>query len=125
MIRRPPRSTRTDTLFPYTTLVRSWRFSYLENAEFPDKLSRCVCARYGRPALREKSTKATMHLCATIDAAACHQSPKHQIMGEENPSDSSRSEERGGGKECAGTFSSVWSRYPYKKKYNNRKMLIV
>src|SRR3546814_8680193 len=25
MIRRPPRSTRTDTLFPYTTLLRSWR----------------------------------------------------------------------------------------------------
>src|SRR3546814_8328802 len=23
MIRRPPRSTRTDTLFPYTTLIRS------------------------------------------------------------------------------------------------------
>src|SRR3546814_15408523 len=27
MIRRPPRSTRTDTLFPYTTLFRSRRFS--------------------------------------------------------------------------------------------------
>src|SRR3546814_1957195 len=26
MIRRPPRSTRTDTLFPYTTLFRSHRF---------------------------------------------------------------------------------------------------
>src|SRR3546814_11376254 len=26
MIRRPPRSTRTDTLFPYTTLFRSKRF---------------------------------------------------------------------------------------------------
>src|SRR3546814_2055982 len=25
MSRRPPRSTRTDTLFPYTTLFRSWR----------------------------------------------------------------------------------------------------
>src|SRR3546814_11696715 len=25
MIRRPPRSTRTDTLFPYTTLFRSLR----------------------------------------------------------------------------------------------------
>src|SRR3546814_15658065 len=25
MRRRPPRSTRTDTLFPYTTLFRSWR----------------------------------------------------------------------------------------------------
>src|SRR3546814_11012326 len=27
MIRRPPRSTRTDTLFPYTTLFRSRRIS--------------------------------------------------------------------------------------------------
>src|SRR3546814_14603210 len=25
MIRRPPRSTRTDTLFPYTTLFRSYQ----------------------------------------------------------------------------------------------------
>src|SRR3546814_5253596 len=35
MIRRPPRSTRTDTLFPYTTLFRS--LGSLENAllEFP------------------------------------------------------------------------------------------
>src|SRR3546814_3222848 len=24
MLRRPPRSTRTDTLFPYATLFRSW-----------------------------------------------------------------------------------------------------
>src|SRR3546814_2298949 len=27
MIRRPPRSTRTDTLFPYTTLFRSGRWA--------------------------------------------------------------------------------------------------
>src|SRR3546814_1813054 len=27
MIRRPPRSTRTDTLFPYTTLFRSYIYS--------------------------------------------------------------------------------------------------
>src|SRR3546814_10004341 len=27
MIRRPPRSTRTDTLFPYTTLFRSQEFA--------------------------------------------------------------------------------------------------
>src|SRR3546814_11525426 len=27
MIRRPPRSTRTDTLFPYTTLFRSYSLS--------------------------------------------------------------------------------------------------
>src|SRR3546814_7847585 len=30
MIRRPPRSTRTDTLFPYTTLFRS---AYMELVE--------------------------------------------------------------------------------------------
>src|SRR3546814_9443446 len=29
MLRRPPRSTRTDTLFPYTTLFRSWRLLFL------------------------------------------------------------------------------------------------
>src|SRR3546814_5029193 len=28
MIRPPPRSTRTDTLFPYTTLFRSYRLSF-------------------------------------------------------------------------------------------------
>src|SRR3546814_20654699 len=28
MIRRPPRSTRTDTLFPYTTLFRSSAYLY-------------------------------------------------------------------------------------------------
>src|SRR3546814_15297207 len=32
MIRRPPRSTRTDTLFPYTTLFRSRRFSAADRA---------------------------------------------------------------------------------------------
>src|SRR3546814_1298979 len=32
MIRRPPRSTRTDTLFPYTTLFRSTEAEY-EQAE--------------------------------------------------------------------------------------------
>src|SRR3546814_12571263 len=29
MLRRPPRSTRTDTLFPYTTLFRSRRHGHL------------------------------------------------------------------------------------------------
>src|SRR3546814_3657479 len=33
MIRRPPRSTRTDTLFPYTTLFRSVRQRGREKAQ--------------------------------------------------------------------------------------------
>src|SRR3546814_1310231 len=34
MIRRPPRSTRTDTLFPYTTLFRSGRARAVGPTEF-------------------------------------------------------------------------------------------
>src|SRR3546814_10445726 len=33
MIRRPPRSTRTDTLFPYTTLFRSYPYDDIEHQE--------------------------------------------------------------------------------------------
>src|SRR3546814_6053689 len=33
MFRRPPRSTRTDTLFPYTTLFRSARFARLSSGK--------------------------------------------------------------------------------------------
>src|SRR3546814_19000282 len=35
MIRRPPRSTRIDTLFPYTTLFRSVALVYLESPANP------------------------------------------------------------------------------------------
>src|SRR3546814_1711337 len=46
MIRRPPRSTRTDTLFPYTTLFRSpwfrpWR--YRSSRSSPRRRRRPVC----------------------------------------------------------------------------------
>src|SRR3546814_8690118 len=37
MIRRPPRSTRTDTLFPYTTLVRSAEQIVLETIADDDR----------------------------------------------------------------------------------------
>src|SRR3546814_17435808 len=39
MIRRPPRSTRTDTLFPYTTLFRSLpRLRHLQHDDEADML---------------------------------------------------------------------------------------
>src|SRR3546814_4542078 len=49
MIRRPPRSTRTDTLFPYTTLFRSlslWSWQDSVKAVFLDRVS--VLAEYDR-----------------------------------------------------------------------------
>src|SRR3546814_6214348 len=36
MIRRPPRSTRTDTLFPYTTLFRSFEHTETDHAHTGD-----------------------------------------------------------------------------------------
>src|SRR3546814_2835931 len=43
MIRLPPRSTRTDTLFPYTTLFRSCAYSLRRG-----KLHRCSADRIAR-----------------------------------------------------------------------------
>src|SRR3546814_8750170 len=40
MIRRPPRSTRTDTLFPYTTLFRSYSL-------YQDQMLSQICMLYG------------------------------------------------------------------------------
>src|SRR3546814_1830181 len=37
MLRRPPRSTRTDTLFPYTTLVRSLKVAAVKAPGFGDR----------------------------------------------------------------------------------------
>src|SRR3546814_12707350 len=65
MIRRPPRSTRTDTLFPYTTLFRSYlkelgvtALELMPVAEFPGErnwgydgvLPFAPDAAYGTPA---------------------------------------------------------------------------
>src|SRR3546814_15824409 len=59
MIRRPPRSTRTDTLFPYTTLFRSHRGGDTGAADPPSMAARPtlagggVLARHDRPAAAE------------------------------------------------------------------------
>src|SRR3546814_6204947 len=53
MIRRPPISTRTDTLFPYTTLFRSparhpWRVGQSQGARRRDRLRRLFRGRDDR-----------------------------------------------------------------------------
>src|SRR3546814_9812151 len=54
MIRRPPRSTRTDTLFPYTTLFRS----RTDRRRGADRERRIQVAETGpRPRLREGEAK--------------------------------------------------------------------
>src|SRR3546814_13616959 len=49
MIRRPPRSTRTDTLFPYTTLFRSFRACGRRSGGWRRSSARAACARAIRP----------------------------------------------------------------------------
>src|SRR3546814_430172 len=41
MIRPPPRSTRTYTLFPYTTLFRSWNRTFMLDREIGDTFA-CI-----------------------------------------------------------------------------------
>src|SRR3546814_19650543 len=56
MIRRPPRSTRTDTLFPYTTLFRSAR---AENRD-PRNLRGLTVVALRQPQRLSKRNRATM-----------------------------------------------------------------
>src|SRR3546814_3547652 len=57
MIRRPPRSTRTDTLFPYTTLFRSFRLDERGVVLWPRRNQRAAqkCCRIGVRAPRGRS----------------------------------------------------------------------
>src|SRR3546814_17617505 len=52
MIRRPPRSTRTDTLFPYTTLFRSLQRNQGRGRPQRDTDARCRRSREGRVPFR-------------------------------------------------------------------------
>src|SRR3546814_20452476 len=51
MVRRPPRSTRTDTLFPYTTLFRSVVDQHIDMAAEP--VQRLRPKRFGRARMGE------------------------------------------------------------------------
>src|SRR3546814_1451843 len=61
MIRRPPRSTRTDTLFPYTTLFRSPRLRACRQSALPSDSARNEVVRretrrrHRRPEYRDGS----------------------------------------------------------------------
>src|SRR3546814_107173 len=66
MIRRPPRSTRTDTLFPYTTLFRSL------DAELGHVVERGLRVRHGQPVL----PCASVEVDDVIDVEIEHRDPR-------------------------------------------------
>src|SRR3546814_12339295 len=127
MIRRPPRSTRTDTLFPYTTLFRS----HVEGVDvpagdfhawFPWK------SRRGRsPGLRDpirprrsglrprRRQRRPIPLDHAPDASEAITPPATSPSGPRSR-DTARSEESRVGKECVSTGRSRWRQSHYKKK---------
>src|SRR3546814_11038940 len=122
MIRRPPRSTRTDTLFPYTTLFRSG--DRIESEHQAQKRG----AGHGRPAPSVRSLPAP----EVVESAAHREEdgdgedgaegrigaalpPDQPCERQRGQAHRHRSEERRVGKECVSTGRSRWSPDHYKK----------
>src|SRR3546814_10173745 len=63
MIRRPPRSTRTDTLFPYTTLFRSAVAMSILCMRFLLPVHEAVAAGKAGPSLNLKEVGTFLYLC--------------------------------------------------------------
>src|SRR3546814_15209913 len=125
MLRRPPRSTRTDTLFPYTTLFRSLAAEeHLASGEIifregaapgqfaagPDASAFLVV---DDGVCREARRKPAARLHRPIDfleiqkIALVHQADGFHAW----PGYGESSDERRVGKECVSTCRSRWSRY--------------
>src|SRR3546814_3272018 len=98
MIRRPPRSTRTYTLFPYTTLFRS-RLRGDARMEVQGLAARCWLRRYpGRRDLREVDGIDAGHAGGAASAVRAGQLRDRAVAGgdvEHAPPAAERSEEIG------------------------------
>src|SRR3546814_20803059 len=118
MIRRPPRSTRTDTLFPYTTLFRSvvqptvpLRAGDRAGPGTEPRLrSRCggaaAATRQPQPVPAHGRAAEAVAAAAQLSRQAADPARAAAIAAER------KSEERRVGKECGSTCRSRWSPYP-------------
>src|SRR3546814_13441790 len=134
MIRRPPRSTRTDTLFPYTTLFRSvrrparrdigaataWvgaggRFLADARHRFRRAAVHLLDARRPDPArqqtVRAESLGLSLRVVEPDGEVRRRRLDRGQLRGARRCRFRSRSEERRCGEECGMTFNSRWSPY--------------
>src|SRR3546814_12882280 len=105
MIRRPPRSTRTDTLFPYTTLFRSTvedTISILRGLKEKYELHHGVRITDG--AIVSAATLSNRYITDRF-------LPDKAIDLMDEAASRLRSEERRVGKECVSTCRSRWSPY--------------
>src|SRR3546814_13995629 len=106
MIRRPPRSTRTDTLFPYTTLVRSENVTTgwaVMNVAGPK--ARAVLEAVGTDIDLSREAFPHMTYREGLVGGVPARIQRVSFSGE------LRSAERRVGKECVSTCRSRWSPY--------------
>src|SRR3546814_19343559 len=131
MTRRPPRSTRTDTLFPYTTLFRSlFGYEHLLQRLFSEggRLASAVVAAQSHenlsPVAGHQILSAISNAQLSVSGAIGHMAEGHrqlEFMAQKLGIDpeafgdvikrQNRSEERRVGKECVRTCRSRWSPY--------------
>src|SRR3546814_16405786 len=117
MIRRPPRSTRTDTLFPYTTLFRSYRSSVGTRSS---RIRYAAGTRAGRRPTRSHRRCARKAPPASAARFPAESADRFAFLQEawQQPvaAGKERSDERRGGKECGSTGRSRRSTCHVKKK---------
>src|SRR3546814_16458974 len=113
MIRRPPRSTRTDTLFPYTTLFRSQADGGTLAVRSGDVI--------GKPIIID-SERGCQHLRGIVETGGVVFIPDNrnknvyalsgqQLQSITKDNETIRSEERRVGKECVSTCRSRRATY--------------
>src|SRR3546814_13488807 len=102
MRRRPPRSTRTDTRFPYTTLFRSFRSLGDGQVDFGSIFSKMAQYDYDGWAVLEWECCLKDPEQGAREGASFISDHIIQVAGH-------RSEERRVGKECVSTCRSRWS----------------
>src|SRR3546814_21000594 len=116
MIRRPPRSTRTDTLFPYTTLFRS-AAALAETddlrgaglARHLDVLDRQPGASGGAQPVDDLVHRLAHHAdMVGGEAQALHRRAVGVLRQVRHHDIAGRSEERSAGKECVSAWRSRW-----------------
>src|SRR3546814_16948025 len=128
MIRRPPRSTTTDTLLPYTRLCRSYRLAPRDRQARLDirgrENRRRSHACFGWQTERKKCLPRSPRRHAVLPRR--HRCARHSPHPRQDPpavvrkkaprcSGTYRSEERRVGKECVSTGRTGWSPYHSKK----------
>src|SRR3546814_12415560 len=134
MTRRPPRSTRTDTLFPYTTLFRSAELQGFLNpdnpafAAHPDEVAvpvtagdvlvgdaRLIHSAYGNATVHERPLLTLWYMphWNTMSPGMQARAMMGYMRNDDivTPERPLRSEERRVGKECVSTCRSRWSPY--------------